>query len=257
MTTIYRNDSLFERFNVLFGKKSSIVAGKEYPMGYFAAEALEVDDVLLAELEKLTQQAGEEFDVFLTARTSSSAGMAIQKLDRAWELIRQLPPYNELPYRDGCGSVVSGMICGLRDDEQKHDRMLTTGTRENELLRRWQGRYRCMAAGNIPRRCHNCGRWFLLVGAYDTVYCRRTAPGETKRTCRQVGAHRKERERNGREFACREYARAYNRLKTWKRRGKLSAEEWNRRVAYIQDLKEAFLTGELSDAAYRTKLERA
>lgn len=158
-------------------------------MGYFAAEALEVDDVLLAELEKLTQQAGEEFDVFLTARTSSSAGMAIQKLDRAWELIRQLPPYNELPYRDGCGSVVSGMICGLRDDEQKHDRMLTTGTRENELLRRWQGRYRGMAAGNIPRRCHNCGRWFLLVGAYDTVYCRRTAPGETKRTCRQVGAH--------------------------------------------------------------------
>ena len=33
--------------------------------------------------------------------------------------------------------------------------------------------------------------------------------------------------------------------------------EWNRRVAYIQDLKEAFLTGELIDAAYRTKLERA
>ena len=158
-------------------------------MGYFAAEALEVDDVLLAELEKLTQQAGEEFDVFLTARTSSSAGMAIQKLDRAWELIRQLPPYNELPYRDGCGSVVSGMICGLRDDEQKHDRMLTTGTRENELLRRWQGRYRGMAAGNIPRRCHNCGRWFFLLFAYDTVYCRRKAPGETKRTCRQVGAH--------------------------------------------------------------------
>lgn len=155
---IYRNDSLFERFNVLFGKKSSIVAGEEYPMGYFAAEALEVDDVLLAKLEKLTQQAGEEFDVFLTARTGSSAGMAIQKLDRAWELIRQLPLYNKLPYRDGCGSVVSGMICDLRDDEQKHDRMLTTGTRENELLRRWQGRYRGMAAGNIPRRCHNCGR---------------------------------------------------------------------------------------------------
>lgn len=40
------------------------MAGEEYPMGYFAAEALEVDDVLLAELEKLTQQAGEEFDVF-------------------------------------------------------------------------------------------------------------------------------------------------------------------------------------------------
>lgn len=35
---IYYNDHFFERFDVLFGKKSSIVAGEEYPLGYFAAE---------------------------------------------------------------------------------------------------------------------------------------------------------------------------------------------------------------------------
>ena len=33
------------------------------------------------------------------------------------------------------------MIHNLREDAAKHDRMLTVGTRENELLRRWQGRY--------------------------------------------------------------------------------------------------------------------
>lgn len=38
----YQNDNLFEWFEVLFGKKSCIVAGKEYPLGYFAAEALEI-----------------------------------------------------------------------------------------------------------------------------------------------------------------------------------------------------------------------
>ena len=27
--------------------------------------------------------------------------------------------------------------------------------------------YRGMAAGNVPRQCHNCGRWFLAIGAYD------------------------------------------------------------------------------------------
>ena len=37
---IYYNDHFFERFDVLFGKKSSIVAGEEYPLGYFAAEAV-------------------------------------------------------------------------------------------------------------------------------------------------------------------------------------------------------------------------
>lgn len=50
--------------------------------------------------------------------------------------------------------------------------------------------YKGMAAGNIPRRCHNCGHYFLAVGGYDTVYCNRPSPGKTKRTCRQVGAHR-------------------------------------------------------------------
>ena len=94
----YQNDSLFEWFEVSFGKKSSIVAGKEYPLGYFAAEALEIDDALLAELKDLTQVANEEFNVFLNARTASSAGMAVQELDRAWALIKQLPLYNKIPY---------------------------------------------------------------------------------------------------------------------------------------------------------------
>ena len=46
---IYYNDHFFERFDVLFGKKSCIVAGEEYPLGYFATEAMEVDDELLGQ----------------------------------------------------------------------------------------------------------------------------------------------------------------------------------------------------------------
>lgn len=116
--------------------------------------------------------------------------------------------------------------------------------------------YRGMAAGNVPRQCHNCGKWFLAIGAYDTVYCHRVAPGETTRTCRQVGAHRKERQKNGKEFAYREYTRVYNRLKTWKQREKISEEEWNRRVAHIQEAKTVFLAGEMSDVEYKTKLNQ-
>jgi hypothetical protein len=357
---IYYNDHFFERFDVLFGKKSSIVAGKEYPLGYFAAEAMDMDDALLTELKKLTQQASQEFDMFLTARTVPGAGMAIQALDRAWELVRQLPLYSKIPYREGRGSSVSGIVRELCSDEQKLDRMLTVGMTENELLRRWRGMYdrladdlqrfrydtddmltdyfeelpsrrpeayaaafescmasfceiymqtedddelaymnkrrlnfpvsisfvvergkktgqrfmaermtfedlisflymdlyRGMAAGNVPRLCHNCGKWFLAIGAYDTVYCQRVAPGETTRTCRQVGAHIKEREKNGKDFAYREYYRVYNRLKTWKQRGKISAEEWNRRVAYIQEVKTEFLAGDISDVAYIAKLDQ-
>lgn len=357
---IYQNDYFFEKFDVLFGKKNCIVAGKEYPLGYFATEAMEVDDALLVELKKLTQRASLEFDMFLAAQTASSAGMAIRELDRAWELVRQLPLYNKIPYPEGRGSSVSGIVYDLRRDEQKLERMLTIGMKENEILRRWRGMYgrladdlkwfqydtddmltdyfeelpsrrpeayaaafeacmesfrdiymqteddedlacmnerrlnfpvsisfvvdrdqktglpfmaermtfedlisflymdlyRGMAAGNVPRRCHNCSKWFLAIGAYDTVYCQRVAPGETNRTCRQVGAHRKERDKNGKEFAYREYTRAYNRLKTWKQRGKISPEEWNQRVAYIQEVKASFLAGKMSDVEYKAKLNQ-
>ena len=138
---IYYNDHFSERFDVLFGKKSSIVAGEEYPLGYFAAEAMELDASIFEELKKLTHQASQEFDMFLTARTVSSAGMAIQELNRAWEVVRQLPLYNKIPYREGRGSSVGGVVRALRSDEQKLDRMLTVGTTENEMLRRWHGMY--------------------------------------------------------------------------------------------------------------------
>ena len=50
--------------------------------------------------------------------------------------------------------------------------------------------YRGMAVGNVPRLCHNCDRWFLLTGAYDTVYCQRIALGEETRTCPQAVSSR-------------------------------------------------------------------
>lgn len=51
------------------------------------------------------------------ARTASSAGMAVRALDQAWELVRQLPLYNKILYREGHGSLVSGIVRELRSDE--------------------------------------------------------------------------------------------------------------------------------------------
>ena len=74
--------------------------------------------------------------------------------------------------------------------------------------------YRGLSIGNAPRQCHNCGKYFLLTAGYNTCYCNNIAPGETERTCRKVGAHRKEaREKASRTPARIEYDRAHNRLK--------------------------------------------
>lgn len=108
--------------------------------------------------------------------------------------------------------------------------------------------YRGLAMGNAPRRCHNCGRYFLLTAGYNTCYCNNIAPGETARTCRKVGAHRKEAQGKANHTpAQKEYDKAYNRLKARKQRGKISEDEWNDAVAKAQELVYRSERGKLSD----------
>ena len=115
--------------------------------------------------------------------------------------------------------------------------------------------FRGLAVGNAPRRCRNCGKYFLLTEGYNTCYCNNIAPGETERTCRKVGAHRKEaRDRAGRTPAQVEYDRAYNRLKQRKNRKKISLDEWNAAVAKAQELLAQSGRGELTDEELKRKL---
>ena len=107
--------------------------------------------------------------------------------------------------------------------------------------------YRGLMAGNLPRRCHNCGRYFLLTAGYNTCYCNNVAPGETERTCRKVGAHRKANHPTGLSPAGIEYRKVYNRLKARKQRGKISVDEWNAALAQAQKVLDMAERGELSD----------
>ena len=116
--------------------------------------------------------------------------------------------------------------------------------------------YRGLMAGNAPRRCHNCGRYFLLTDGYNICYCNNIAPSETARTCRKVGAHRKEAQKKASTTPVqKEYAKAYNRLKMRKQRGKISVDEWNKAVGKAQELKAQTERGELSDEELSRQLE--
>lgn len=117
--------------------------------------------------------------------------------------------------------------------------------------------YRGLAKGNAPRRCHNCGKYFLLTEGYNTCYCNNIAPGETERTCRKVGAHRKEAQgKANRTPAQKEYDRTYNRLKVRKQRGKITKDEWNAAVAKAQELVTQSERGEMTDEELKRELEK-
>ncbi len=47
---------------------------------------------------------------------------------------------------------------------------------------------RAILHGNAPRQCRLCRGWFLHKQGDRAIYCERTAPGQTEKTCREMGA---------------------------------------------------------------------
>ena len=80
------------------------------------------------------------------------------------------------------------------------------------------------------------------------------APGETERTCRKVGAHKKAAARE-KTPAQAEYDRVYNRLKQQKSRGKISVDEWNALVVQALEVKDRAECGEISDVEMKEAFE--
>lgn len=107
--------------------------------------------------------------------------------------------------------------------------------------------FRAIKQGNAPRRCHNCGKYFLLTSGHNICYCNNIAPDQTEFTCRRIGTHRKRSRHIGQTPIQTEYSITYNRLKTRKFRGKISTAEWNIAVAKAQEIKDAVERGQMDE----------
>lgn len=347
-------------FSVDFTAACTIVGQEQYPLGYFAAAALEVSDRLISDIEDAAKDFAGEAQMFFASRDASSAGMANEAYLRLVRLLQELPLYDILLKHaaesarcfssgDGCKELWDEMttpgtrshigytnwisrICILGAELRKFQRntqwMLTNYFEDLPAHRRENyidayGRFkdairnarlvdlddedvgpqaepmassfrfdfpahisfvayrdeasgkprmaerstfddlvsffyldltRGIAAGNLPRRCRHCHRWFVAVGGYNTQYCDRLLPDGSGRSCRNVGAHETAKRKLS-ETAAREYARTYNRLKARKQRGALTTDEWNRTVAAAEDLRADFQHGKLTESEYCRKLK--
>lgn len=51
--------------------------------------------------------------------------------------------------------------------------------------------FRGLSQSYLPKRCDNCGMYFLLEGGKYSNYCERTLKDDPDKTCRDVGARKK------------------------------------------------------------------
>lgn len=186
----------------------------------------------------------------LLKRTKEAYAFAFGKYCRDRDGFSPLLPN---PGEGGTISEIAISFEPIRDNENPGRAMMGEVLRFNDLVSFIKTDfYRGLMHGNAPRKCQNCGKYFLLTNGYNTCYCNNIAPGETERTCRKVGAHNKEAKKKTSETpAQQEYRKAYNRLKMRKARGKISIEEWNQKVVQAQKIKDQAERGELSDEEMR------
>ena len=81
--------------------------------------------------------------------------------------------------------------------------------------------------GNAPRQCRLCGHWFLHKQGDKLVYCGRVAPGETEKTCREVGARAVFEKKIQEKDTWKIYKRAYKKYYARFMKGNMSREEFS------------------------------
>ena len=133
----YMNHDAVDYFRVDFTPDESVVGGKYYPLGTFAAEALECGWNASGEIHQRLKRFQEEFQVFLAARDPSSAATALHAMRQLWTVLEELPLYNKLLAGD---HRMSALIPYLRRHPDILDEMLTPGTPRNEAYTRWMGK---------------------------------------------------------------------------------------------------------------------
>jgi len=93
--------------------------------------------------------------------------------------------------------------------------------------------------GCAPRQCRLCGRWFLHVQGDKSVYCERVAPGETEKTCREIGARAVFEGKIQREETWKIYKRAYKKYYARVMKGNMSRDDfdaWVEQAAAERDI---------------------
>lgn len=177
----------------------------------------------------------------------------------AWflkELFRDVPcekkkgqrkhPLGEQVYQSGLNALVSGVSLGQSPEVDAPQvniqyAVLEMADGTHELVEKmyfdrlsdfvYVELVKGLQRGFVPRRCPNCGRWFLQQPGLTCSYCDGPAPGREGKTCRDIGsvANFKDKVRN--HDVWKVHQRAYKKYFARRKKGTMTAtafETWER-----------------------------
>lgn len=114
--------------------------------------------------------------------------------------------------------------------------------------------FKALQGEHTVRICNNCKRAFLQTTKHHTIYCDDIAPGYTDKTCREVGALNKQKEKIKNSPIHQLYKRCYKKLNQRYNRGMITLDEFNELVSEISNLRDNALLGGASIEELSVKL---
>ena len=163
-------------------------------------------------------------------------------------------PLAEQIYRSGLDASVSGASLGKSPEVDAPSvniqyAVLELGDAHHELVEKlyfdhlpdflYVELMRGLQQGFVPKRCANCGRWFLQTPGASYNYCDQPAPNsEEGKTCREVGATKSFRAKVLNHPIWAIHQRAYKKYFARTRKGTMSRgefEQWEREAEQARD----------------------
>ena len=115
--------------------------------------------------------------------------------------------------------------------------------------------FRGLERSFLPRRCDNCGQYFLLTGGKYSSYCERPLPDDPEKTCRSVGAKKRYGSKCKNDPVWLAYNRAYKTHYARYMKGKMTAPEFECWSRYAVSLREQASDGTLGTEQYERMIK--
>ena len=115
--------------------------------------------------------------------------------------------------------------------------------------------FRGLGRSYLPKRCKNCGQYFLLAAGKYSNYCDRPLKDDPAKTCKDVGARRKYDDKCRNDPIWRAYNRAYKAHYARYLKKKMTTAEFEQWSRYAVRLREQAEAGTLAQAEYETTLK--
>ena len=118
---------------------------------------------------------------------------------------------------------------------------------------------RGLMKGHFPRRCENCGRYFLMTRGYRTKYCDMPSPENLRRTCNQMAfSKKKQKEKNADNPKYHSYQRCIARLTKSCQRGSITDVEKQTLLDKAEELYHTAMTSpEFTNEEFEQQLSSA